>query len=135
MAPDFEIDHFVDDELVGIKNDQPLVTFSEAGYYRVKLLWAEHAGNSGLLLTWRRPGDESLVQIDPADLHAVHPGAPVPVAVQVGLALRASLALLASLCSASSQLCLHPQVSCTQAAALVTDRRLPKLKVSTCCVC
>lgn len=83
VAPDFEINHNVDDELVGTRNDRPLVTFSEPGYYRVKIVWSEGAGHAGLLLKWKRPGDSAFQRVHASDLYAVHPGMPVGVAVQV----------------------------------------------------
>lgn len=84
VSRDLQIDEHSDAELLGGRGAQPIVRFTEAGYYRAKVQLQEFTGHVSLRLQWRRSQEESYRRIDPALLYAAHPGLPLAVEVVTG---------------------------------------------------
>jgi hypothetical protein len=81
LNPDGDLDHFSNDELMTISSTKAVVRFSEAGYYRSKVLFVEYAGWASFTLNWKPPGAAALEVVPRRSLFAMHPGLGVPVAV------------------------------------------------------
>jgi hypothetical protein len=80
LGPDGELDHFSLDELVTTSGSNAVIRFSETGYYRVKILFVDYWGWSGMVLYWKPPGLNWEV-VPRRSLFAMHPGLGVPITV------------------------------------------------------
>jgi hypothetical protein len=119
------IDEASDDELVGGSGDKPIIKFSEAGYYRMKLLWCEFGGYASLHTRWKRSAESTYRVIEPRLLYAVHPGMPVGVRVAIGSVLAEAK------CSAGS---VSTEASVGSADGSRLQARLPSPLCCMCCI-